>query len=622
MIYKCKVCGGTLSIDPSKTVCTCEYCGSVQTYPKINSEKINLLLSRADVYRRENQFDNAISLYNQILDEEKEDPEVYWLIVLSQFGVEYVDDIRTHKKVPTINRTSRFSIFSNENYKKAISLSDVYQKNEYEKEAQRIDQIQKKILEISSKEEPYDIFICYKETDDLDNRTKDSVVAYDLYKRFTDQGYKVFFSKISLSDKLGVSYEPYIYSALNSSKIMLLVTTSEKNISSPWVRNEWSRYLSLMKEDADKHLIPCYRDVSPSDLPDEISYLQGINMSRLGWEQDLEIAVNRFLRKKKQEGSETTQNNVERLLDRASLYLRNSEFEEAFRQYDRVLDFDIKNEDAYLGKLLSEFKVHGIEELKTINASILESKNYQWLLSNGTEKIKSDLKDISNLIENRIDKQKKEASRAKIKKIFVLFVAAVFLVAIGFFGFKKIRSGSQNRAIQNANVGDIVTFGSYEQDNSSMNGKETIEWIVLSKDSGSAMLISRYVLDCQSYSLNNSYVSYDDSYIKEWLNDSFFEDAFEKNEQNRISLIRLLSTDEAKELFSDVSARTGVATKRAISKGLEISSTFGNCEYWLTPSNNLSHYAAKVNANGSVNSKVDNVNIGNGVRPVIVVNLK
>ena len=132
MIYKCKVCGGTLSIDPSKTVCTCEYCGSVQTYPKINSEKIDLLLSRADVYRRENQFDNAISLYNQILDEEKEDPEVYWLIVLSQFGVEYVDDIRTHKKVPTVNRTSRFSIFSNENYKKAISLSDVYQKNEYE----------------------------------------------------------------------------------------------------------------------------------------------------------------------------------------------------------------------------------------------------------------------------------------------------------------------------------------------------------------------------------------------------------------------------------------------------------------------------------------------------------
>ncbi|MBR0420788.1 MAG: TIR domain-containing protein [Erysipelotrichaceae bacterium] len=622
MIYKCKVCGGTLNIDPNKTVCTCEYCGSIQTYPKVNSEKIDLLLSRADIYRRENQFDNAINLYNQILDEEKEDPEIYWLILLCQYGIEYVDDIRTHKRIPTVNRTNRFPVFTNSNYKKAIDLSDAYQRKEYEKEASRIDQIHRKILEISSQEKPYDIFICYKETDAFGNRTQDSVIAYDLYRRFTDLGYKVFFSKISLSDKLGSLYEPYIYSALNTSRILFLVITSSENVSSPWVKNEWFRFLSFMKEDADKHLIPCYKNVSPSSLPEEISYLQGIDMSGIGWEQDLEIAVERLLKKKKIAETESTQSNIDRLLDRASLYIRNNEFEEAYRQYDRVLDFDIKNENAYLGKLFSEFKVHGIEELRTIDSSILSSKNYQWLLNNGSEITKMDLSEAGKMIEDRIEKQNRENGKANIKKIVCVSVLTVSLLLTGFFAIKTIRSGNRNRAIQNASIGDVVTYGTYEQDNNSIDGKEGIEWIVLDKDDNSAILISRYVLDCQSYSLGNSYVAYDDSYIKEWLNEFFFAGAFEKNEQGRIREIRLLSTNEAKELFSDVSSRTGVATKSAISKGLEISSTFGNCEYWLVPSNSLSHYAAKVNANGSVNSKADNVNVGNGVRPVIIMDLK
>ena len=622
MIYRCKVCGGTLNIDESKTVCTCEYCGNTQTYPKINSERINQLISRADTYRRENKFDNAISLYNLILDEEKEDPEVYWLIVLSQFGIEYVDDIRTHKKIPTVNRTSRFSIFSNENYKKAIELADDYQRKEYEKEAARIDEIQKRILEISSQEEPYDIFICYKETDNLDNRTEDSVIAYDVYQRLTKLGYKVFYSKITLSDKAGISYEPYIYSALNTSRIMLLISTSVDNILSPWVNNEWSRFLSLMKEDPNKHIIPCYKNIIPSDMPDDLSYFQGLNMSGIGWEQDLEIAVDKLLKKKKESDSVNSKDSIGRLLDRASIYLRNNEFDEAYRQYDRILDYDIKNEDAYLGKLFSEYKTHGLEELSTINASLLSSKNYQWLINSSSDKTKQVLTDISEIIENRIAKQKKESRESKVKKLILLAVVGTLLGFFVFFGLRLLSSSMQASDIQKSVIGDVVIFGAYEQDNSSINGKEKIEWIVLEKTDDSIMLISRYVLDCQSYSTGNSYVSYDDSFIKQWLNNEFLEQAFNSNERKHISEIRLLSTEEAKELFSDVSARTGVATKKAISKGLGISSTFGNCEYWLIPSNNLSHYAAKVNANGSVNSKADNVNIGNGVRTVIIIDIE
>ena len=45
-------------------------------------------------------------------------------------------------------------------------------------------------------------FICYKETDKDGRRTQDSVLANDLYHQLTQEGFKVFFARITLEDKL------------------------------------------------------------------------------------------------------------------------------------------------------------------------------------------------------------------------------------------------------------------------------------------------------------------------------------------------------------------------------------------------------------------------------------
>ena len=73
-------------------------------------------------------------------------------------------------------------------------------------EARQLEELRKNIIEVSGKEEPYDIFISYKETDENGSRTLDSVIAQDIYTELTDKGYRVFFSRISLEDKLGVEY--------------------------------------------------------------------------------------------------------------------------------------------------------------------------------------------------------------------------------------------------------------------------------------------------------------------------------------------------------------------------------------------------------------------------------
>ena len=113
------------------------------------------------------------------------------------------------------------------------------------------------------------------------------MLANDLYHQLTQEGFKVFFSRITLEDKLGTAYEPYIFAALNSAKAMVVIGTRPEYFNAVWVRNEWSRYLSLISSGARKTLIPAYRDMDPSDLPEEFSHLQAQDMSKLGFMQDL-----------------------------------------------------------------------------------------------------------------------------------------------------------------------------------------------------------------------------------------------------------------------------------------------------------------------------------------------
>ena len=190
-IFKCKMCGGVLEINNNESVATCEYCGTQQTLPKLDDDRRANLYDRANHFRRNNEFDKAMGIYEQILNEDNTDAEAYWSLVLCRYGIEYVEDPSSHKRIPTVNRAQFTSIFDDDNYKSALQYADGYQRNIYEEEAKAINEIQKGILAISQKEEPFDVFICYKETDNSGRRTPDSVLANDLYHQLTQEGFKV-----------------------------------------------------------------------------------------------------------------------------------------------------------------------------------------------------------------------------------------------------------------------------------------------------------------------------------------------------------------------------------------------------------------------------------------------
>lgn len=286
-IFKCKMCGGNIEIPGEETVVVCEYCGTTQTIAKSRDEVISNMFNRANDLRMKCEFDRAEQLYEKILAQDNTDAEAHWGMVLCKYGIEYVEDPKTRKKLPTSHRASYESILSDVEYSMALQYADEKQRAVYVKEAKEINEIQKSTLEIIKSEKPFDVFLCYKETDENGKRTVDSVIANDIYYELQHAGYKVFYAPITLEDKLGTEYEPYIFSALNSAQVMLVLGTKPEYFNSVWVKNEWSRYLKVAKKDRKKLLIPCYRDMDAYDLPDEFAHLQSQDMGKIGFINDI-----------------------------------------------------------------------------------------------------------------------------------------------------------------------------------------------------------------------------------------------------------------------------------------------------------------------------------------------
>lgn len=432
MIIKCKMCGGDLDFEPGSTVCECEYCGSKQTIPSADNEKKTNLFNRANRLRMNSEFDKASGVYEQIVAEFPEEAEAYWGLCLCAYGIEYVDDPATGSKIPTCHRTLPTSIMEDNNFEQAFDYADPVARKVYREEAKNIDRIQKDILSIAQNETPYDVFICYKETAEDGSRTEDSVLAQDVYEALTAKGLKVFFSRITLEDKLGTQYEPYIYAALSSAKVMLAFGTTYEYYDAVWVKNEWSRFLGMMKADKRKVLIPCFKGLDAYDMPKEFRGLQAQDMAKLGWMQDLVRGVEKLCGKggtassapntvvQKTVVQEVQESGkADNLMKRVYLYLEDEDFEKASEYIDKVLDVDAEYAPAYVAQVLVAKKLTKEANLTILRASIDDDPTWKKALRFANEEQKQRYLGYAKQInENEVyDKeQKKKQAELAVKK--------------------------------------------------------------------------------------------------------------------------------------------------------------------------------------------------------------
>ena len=193
---------------------------------------------------------------------------------------------------------------------------------------------------------------------------------------------------------------------------------------------------------------------------------------------------------------------------------------------------------------------------------------------------------------------------------------------------------------ENEHEYEYVTLGAYKQG----DGRKAIEWRVLAKKEGKALLVSRYALDFQPYNVEKTNVTWETCSLRQWLNGTFFRSAFSPEEQERIlsttvpagrnpmystspgndttDKVFLLSITEANKYFRSVEERKCAPTKYAATQGAYTNPSNGNCWWWLRSPGNYSFYAAFVSSGGSVSNDGDRVHLGAGaVRPALWIDL-
>ena len=204
-------------------------------------------------------------------------------------------------------------------------------------------------------------------------------------------------------------------------------------------------------------------------------------------------------------------------------------------------------------------------------------------------------------------------------------------------------------AIKSSSVGDIVIFGTYEQDNNTENGKEEIEWLVLAKEDSKALVISKYALECRPYNTEWTDVTWETCTLHDWLNETFINEAFSSTEKALIlettvtadknprystdpgndttDKIFLLSIDEANEYFSSDDERMCAPTAYAKAQGASTNRNHkvdgeASCRWWLRSPGTYQSSAAYVYGDGGVSSNGYSVNDGFGcIRPAFWINL-
>lgn len=287
----CQCCGAALKV--SGSICECEYCGATNIICGDTGRFINLL-NRANFLRQQCEFDRAFRVYDEILAQNPPTADVLWAQTLCEYGIEYVKDPASDRYIPTMHRIKDDRIIASSTFTEAVNLADDEQKEKLNAAAKEIQSIQDEYLNIASNEKPYDVFICYKETDDdTGKQTEDSGLALDLYERLENYGYKVFFSRVTLQDKIGVNFEPYIFAALKSATVMAVIGTRPEYFEATWVKNEWSRFLKLREIDKDKQLFFACDNID--DLPRAFSQRQAQLLTEPNAIQNLAYNIKKYI---------------------------------------------------------------------------------------------------------------------------------------------------------------------------------------------------------------------------------------------------------------------------------------------------------------------------------------
>lgn len=558
---KCECCTGNLK-QLTQNKYKCESCGQ-EYIDHISTDEERIWLASANKTLRMGNFDDAYEEFNKIVEKYPNCYEAYYGMTLCSHGIIYIDDILENKKVPTCYNVTITSFLNDINYKKTLELCPKELKANYEEQARKIEVIRQEWVEKVSKEPPYDIFISFKKSDKEKNikETSDYLSAFLLYNHLKSKlNLNVFFSPETLKNKVAERYEPYIYHAINTSKVMIVYGEKPEYINSTWVKNEWARFLRKIKnkEKEPNSLVVVYKGFDPYNLPKELRDLQALDKDDLNFSETLINHINKILEKesskqkierkeikvgqvatrsrtigqnqivKRELGTNvitTRDASIAKMIETAEVFISNSKFDKANSILNDVKLKEPNNSEALFLSLLIKYQLKNSKELHEV-------------LIDGSKNI--NMNDIDELI-SKTDKQKAIEIINVLKNALISKIKNNYIQSKGF-----IKSKFEDDLLDMFNV-----LSRYDYDDSNKVNKMILD---ASAVNDAYLKLFNHALRTLEETQVDEYVNYHVSFVKNIEDDNKIDNAFileqtgqELNTINRIKtfiLQRALKVDE------------------------------------------------------------------------------
>jgi len=267
---------------------------------------------------------------------------------------------------------------------------------------------------------------------------------------------------------------------------------------------------------------------------------------------------------------------IEAKYNDASHLLADGKYEEALVIFEKLHDY--KDSDALI---------------QECNAAILENKYNAAVILMSNGELEAAISAFESIIDykdsnSKISECKNQINENKYNEAVSLATNGSYAEAIELFNslgdYKDSADLSQKYTLLICDVGDTITFGTYEQDNNLENGAENIEWLVLDKKEDKVFVISKYCIENKPFNTALITVTWANSTIRKWLNNDFLNNAFspeeralirsstiknpddeyqERSGQDTVDKVFLLSSHEASIYFESDSDRKAYATDYA-----------------------------------------------------------
>ena len=396
--FKCKTCGRPLDAlvaESTNGLVECPSCYNIWTIPRKETSPASLQFLRMGEHDLDvGKFDDALTAYSKAAQLDPKEPEAYFGMALAQFKVRYLYDHTNNRLQPICYEITDKKFSECETYLQAYANATPEQREEYVKKAMDIDYILNEFFKLQASGKRYDCFLCVKVSDPETKRlTEDSKDAEYIYHMLKEKGYKPFYSEMELRNVTGADYEARIMYALYTSECMLVICHNEDFLQTPWVKNEYTRFLKLVN-DAEKEsdsLTIVFSGRPIEKLPGRAGKIQGIDFQQRNAESKVVEFVDAHTpesrrrreaeRKRKEEQEQAILQQIEAqkqqqreledrlknlqggggmqatassLLTRGYQELASSNKKGAGKFFDRVLEAEPTNGEAWWGKALIE----------------------------------------------------------------------------------------------------------------------------------------------------------------------------------------------------------------------------------------------------------------------------